>query len=453
MPNPVEFRGPAAAGKDQRAVVVAAVVVLAIALGLLRPWDALLSNPAPVTPAPLVAGSPTMAATAEASAAPTADPATLPFGVLPPSAATWSSLHWEALARTHPIASASIVASGPAGYLLVARGDDGTTPVWSSADGSTWSPVPFGMPDSVWPGTVVVGAAAGRDRTVMVAGLRTAGTCEPPAPCPPLLAGLDIWSSPDGHRWSPTHLDAIQTDAGGAPVGVAASGTTIVVLATASPPRAALSRVVVSSGGAPWRTLPDATLPATFEATDLGVLRGRFIATGRLAGSTGDTYAAVATSVDGTAWDVAALPAAPGVAVGQPPAVAWQVAAGSEAAVVTGALGGIGGDLWWRSADGRSWSLVDGFPPLGAQGCPPDTTACAPVADGFVVGDGTHLVAGGFADAEQAVSLWTSSDGIRWRRLGAPEGGPTGRLGGIMLLPGGVAVSADGAPWYGAASP
>jgi hypothetical protein len=105
-----------------------------------------------------------------------------------------------------------------------------------------------------------------------------------------------------------------------------------------------------------------------------------------------------------------------------------------------------GATLWWQSANGRDWQPLPNYPPLGPTTCTGE--GCGGQPNGTLVGDGERMVAlRGGADA----GVWTSSDGLAWRRLPVTGDLPGERATQAVLLPGGVLLSDGTTTWFGEA--
>ena len=167
----------------------------------------------------------------------------------------------------------------------------------------------------------------------------------------------------------------------------------------------------------------------------------------------GDHYGGVAfRSVDGDTWTgpyPLHLVSASGVVLAST-GLSWGatalVAARNGLIAVGTILATPGATLWWQSANGRDWRPLPTYPPLGPTGCTGE--GCGSGPNGTLVGDGHRMVAlRGGADA----AVWTSTDGLAWRRLSVTGDIPSEQAQQAVLLPGGVLLSDGTTSWFGEA--
>jgi hypothetical protein len=125
----------------------------------------------------------------------------------------------------------------------------------------------------------------------------------------------------------------------------------------------------------------------------------------------------------------------------------WSLVAGRDGLIATGGwVATPGGALWWQSLDGRRWRPLPTYPPLGPTTCTGE--GCGGQPNGTLVGDGHRMVAlRGGVDA----GVWTSFNGLAWRRLSVAGDLPSEQATQAVLLPGGVLLSDGTTTWFGEA--
>lgn len=462
MPDPTEFQGRPATSGVRSAALVAIVVIVFVALAVAKPWD---GPSTPPSPPPSVAGvvvasptAPTVATSASStpveSPSPTVAPVPFSLGASPVDGAPWGSITWRHLDSGSPIAHLASVVTWRGGWVAV--GDEGG-PVWTSTDGDVWQPLPAGTGTTFWPDNRVLAVAPGADGLVAI-------TISHPLACLPTDPGcvatpsvaLSAWSSPDARTWRvlpATGLPPLPRSADGP---LLAAGPRGLVLAWQVPTAlGSTTRITTSADGRTWRPVPETALPATFSITDLAVVGGRYVASGRLVDATGGARAALLGSPDGTAWSLLDLPDAT-ASPAERQTVVWRLIAAPAGMLAVGVTADTPGrELWWWSPDGRRWQVVRGYAPLGSSGFPPlgptrcPGQGCGNYPDGLVIGDGSRMVA---FRVTASPAAWTSSDGSSWREVAIGGDAPARSAGTALLLPGGVLlVEPDGA-WYGQAS-
>jgi len=376
--------------------------------------------------------------------------------VPPPAGATWTAIRWSALAPDDPLTLVRSILRWRGGFIAV--GWDGSgTPVWTSRDGAHWDPLPVDTADTFWPGLLVVGVAevpAGLVALTLLAGTydcRAATACPTYSPTLPLMT----WTSPDGRVWAPT--------SGAGPVisepvhwqraPLLASGPTGLVVASPTSP----TRVATSADGVHWRTVPASALPSGLQIGALAGTAQGVTAVGTLPLDPEHERAVALQSTDGATWSgpyvlldptASVMLASTGESWG-----ASDLVVGSDGLIAVGRFfATLGATLWWRSADGRTWQLLPGYPPLGPTTCIGE--GCGSQPDGSLVGDGGRMVAlRGGSDA----GVWASADGLVWRILAVSGDVPDAQAttAGVgnqpVLLPGGILVSDGTTTWFGEA--
>lgn len=457
--------------KERRAAALVGVLVLVlIGLAIVKPWVSLDDSAPPTTvaqadvsspvvsPASPVPASPSAASAGPAttSAAPTGAPAgpsavrtiaarPLPVSFTtspPPTSATWTGLDWRRLAPEDPLSLVTSVVPWRRGYLAVgSQTAPPATPVWTSGEGSRWTALPFNTSATFWPGMLVLGVAA-RDAD-LVAVTETVQYCA--GPCP-LVFELPVvsWTSTDGRRWTPHMLPQgwLASPEGRAPL--VAEGPAGLVVASGGPS----ARLATSADGAAWHLLPADRFPARFALDDLRGTATGYVAVGRWTTPDGGGDAAALWSRDGRTWPASpVLLSAPSAATDGPRSVLMSLAVGRDGII---AIGGDvlrpGGVTWWWSRDGRRWTTLPDFPPLGPTPC--IDVGCGGQPDGTLVADGRGMLAlRGGADT----SAWISTDGLAWRQLTMTGDLPGAQATLASLLPGGVLLSDGATTWLGEA--
>lgn len=434
------------------------LLVVGVGVAIAKPWGG-PAEPAPPSGLPqAVVASPTSspptiapqmpsAAPQTPSAAPPASVGPLfdAFTTLPPPAsATWTGLTWRRLAPDDPLSLVTSVVRWRGGYI--AHGWDGTgfprTPVWTSTDGARWDPVPFNTSSTFWPGTLVLAVAEVPGG--LVALTETAKDCGGASCSLVLVPPVVPWTSPDGREWTPHAPIDWLTNMTDFPPLVAAGPAGLV--AASSGPSA---HVATSADGIDWQSVPAGTLPATFWLDDLKGTGTGYVAVGREMTSATHPDAASLWSADGRHWSrtPTLLPTSPGSGSGVAAAV-MSLVVGRDGVVAVG-RGVTTPDptLWWQSPDGRRWTALPTFQPLG-----PTVTCtgewCGQQPNGTLVGDGQRMVA---VRSGTDGGAWTSTDGLTWNRLRLTGDVTTERATPATLLPGGVLFSDGTTSWYGEA--
>ena len=448
MSDADSFYGSPATGQGggrRATAVIAALLVGLVGLAIVKPWGRAALAPS----GPPIASSGWTASPAAASpvgeVAPEPAPGALPITFTAPltkASTEWTGLRWRRLAPGDPLALVTSVTPWKRGFVavgLIARTP--STPVWSSTDGTRWDALPFATGSSFWPGMGILGIAS--LPTGVVALGETVQYCGRPCPLAyelPVVA----WTSSDGRRWLPHVLppEWLASPSGRAPLF--AEGPSGLLVATTGPG----AHLAISTDGSRWRLTPDGTFPPAFGLTDLVGLSGGYVAVGSWKTRDARPEPATLWSGDGQTW-----PAAPTLL--PPPA---RMGSGIEAAVdsLVATRDGViaigreaatpGGSVWWRSRDGRHWTGIPDFAPLGRTPCP--NRACGPEPNGILAGDGTRFVA---LRSGTDAGAWVSTDGVRWQAL-AVTGDPTNaEASRASVVPGGVLLSDGTTTWFGQA--
>jgi hypothetical protein len=435
-------------GRDAGLIVLlAAFVVIAIA----KPWGGSVepspsAGPSAADALPPPPSLPTNAPE-EPSAAPSAVVAPLPVAFTtprPPSvSATWTGLRWRRLAPDDPLSILRSVTRWRGGFIAVGwQGVPPRTPIWTSADGRRWVPLISGTSATFWPGFAVLGVAEGP--TGLVAVTEAVEFCG--EPCVPTYVPLVVsWTSPDGRRWRPHPLfpaEWLATPNGSAPL--VAMGPPGLVVASSGP----AAHFATSTDGSHWSLLPAGAFPARFALNDLRYAAPGYVALGHWLTGDGVGDAATLWSADGRHWS--ATPTALPTSVPVGPLVGSAVASllvGRDGMVAVGRdVNSPGAALWWQSPDGRHWTALPEFPPLGPTTC--RGGFCALQSHGVLVGDGERLVV---VQGGDDGSAWVSSDGRSWKRLATTGDLPSADAYAATLLPGGVLLTNGPATWFGEA--
>ncbi len=467
MAEPAQFTGRAApGGRPRSAMVVGALIVASLGLAVAKPWEQPRPSPPPSAAVAVPSVTPTGGGTLPIQAPPTPTPVfplRIPFTLRPPPAtgAPWTDIRWQHVDATHPLAHFGTALRWAGGYASL--GDDGMggTRLWTSPDGHAWNPIGSGTATTFWPGVHVESVAPLGRRLLAVTSLPAPLSPANPPSSDPASAGPSApqsvvfasWLSEDGSAWQmrggpiltqPTRLSG--------PVLVAGSGDHAVIGwdAWPEPGGETSGHLAVTADGASWQPLPASALPSGFQVTALvAAPGGGFLAAGKSVADGLASAALLRSDATGQAWTPVALPQDLAFEAGARANVVWRlvVAAGGVLAIGDSSAR----ELWWWSADGRRWTAVPGFDPVGASGCPGSSQGCGAYADGMVAGDCGRAVAVGGAVGHAALTAWVSADARHWRRLGSLGVVPRDRPSGIMLLPGGIVLLGSTGAWYGEA--
>lgn len=409
------------------------------------------ASPAIATPtaASPITASPTPAPSATATPVPSTAGGPRPgvtTPVPPAEDVAWTSLSFAPLAAADPVASIRSMARFQGGFVAVgapATNHDGSarTPVWTSTDGGTWTPLD---PAVLGPSTAVL--ALGPLGNAIVAITATADTTQCGVdedncynPAPPLQA----WTSTDGATWRAHAVPGSFKANIESPV-LAAIGNGGIAVAEFNDPDWSTT---VSTDAQAWSDPARDPFGKDAGLTRLAALRDGFVAIG---GTGGDEHgSAVAwSSPDGTAWQAHKLPVAkvtPGV--------------GTSADGIDGAGGGLlvtgstfeapGQELWWSSADGAAWSRRGTYAPLGVWNGEGEGTGLIP--NGSVSADGERILA---MRRDGGTAAWQSVDGGTWQPLPVTGLAATGKndwpVFGLEVFPAGVVVDdGDGHAFFG----
>ena len=416
-------------------VLVALLAVAFVGVALAKPWT---TGPT----RPVGSASPGAAPVASAAAVPRVDAISL--SIPPATTAAWTGIRWRELAPDEPLNLIQSVVAWRGGFA--ALGFDATsatapTPLWTSTDGATWEPVPVGAATTFQPGVQVISIAA--TRSGLVALTSPGAQCDGYELCewfgPPVMA----WTSSDGERWAARAAPALGTAATWR--GAALAGGPAGLLAVSMGTHA---EVASSLDGAAWEASSVVTLPTDVA---VGVLQGTptgYVLAGTTAPRGADAGPGTLWSADGRDWRLgSATPGGgPDGAVVDGPALRT-LAAGHDGIVARVVLADDPSvERWWRSADGRSWQSIAGFP----AGDPASVGSTTGAAESMAIaGDGERIVA--VRDGPDG-GTWVSTDGASWTGLQSEGAPPDGRPSRIVLLPGGILVSNGATAWYGTAS-
>ncbi len=444
MTDGTSFHGaPTTRGRrDGPFVLVVALVVAGIALAIAKPWGNAGGPTVPSAPGAALASPPGPSAAASADGLRTYVPVPAPGGFSAPAgsgSSTWSGLAWQRLAPGDLFALVRTEVT--AGGTSVAIGDipgSTSTMVWSSTDGTHWQPVDSNTPTTFWPNLSLIALATVKGRFVAISEMNDYLLRD----LPPVIA----WASDDGRTWAPSPtlpVDPLSSPAGS--TAIVASGPNGLLVATSG----LGARLATSSNGSDWDVAPARAFPADFALADLEGSGSGFVAVGSWTKGSGPDQAAALWSADGRTWPKGPtlLPTA-AQRSGKPTfSNAVTLTVGDQGMIATGIGGALGSALWWQSADGRHWQGLPGFPPVGPTSC--GGPNCRPQPNGTLFGDGHRLVAlrGGTAGAG-----WVSTDGQGWQRLSFSGDLPDAQATQATLLPGGVMLSNGTTTWFGQAT-
>lgn len=328
----------------------------------------------------------------------------------------------------------------------VVTGETSATPVWVSTDGGSWSRL---GPDRLGPATIVLGI--GETAQGLVAVTLQGGEDACPyerAACPMLSAPLQAWTSQDGLAWTAHPGPRLELVEGCEGCGI---DPPVVVFGPAGLlVMAGYVEGAISRDGVSWELLPNDTLPSSLNAGGVVGLGSGFagVASRPVTIDGTRTRKPIAiTSSDARSWTMHRIPVRDFNA--HAGAGANRLVAGPGGLIAMGATGGAPGfALWWSSTDGREWTELAGYPPLGAWVGEGQGNGSTP--NGTLIGNGDRMLAYR-GNAPQAA--WTSFDGVSWVPL-TIEGGPsrweTSQNPDLVLTPVGVlGLGRDGAVWFG----
>lgn len=436
---------------DRRFALLAAVLVLGfIGVAIAKPWDSPARTTTPTPPASQVAA--VTSGVAPGSPAPPADAGTVAAPVpgtfdtaSPPVSASWTGLRWRRLEPEDPLVLVDAAVAWRDGFIALgsaasstASGQPGWASLWTSADGAHWELLPAETATTLWPGLIVVGAAATGGSIVLVTEPIIVDGCDPEPICPP---GVMAWTTPDGRTWEAGDGSALGalSDVDGRRFLAAGSGG-LVVVSGGSPADVALSADGLTWAARPAGTMPLALAVGALIGTATGYVAGGALTTGPDAGK-----AATSRSSDGRTWTKPQpLPGASGP--GDPSAVE-RLVTGADGLLAVGPSGSVPGlTAWWQSSDGMHWAQLDAMSPPGSTAC--SAWPCTGRPDGVLAGNGRRMVAvRGGADG----GAWISADGAHWRPMRMEGDAPTAPGTRATLLPGGVLLSDGTTSWFGEA--
>jgi hypothetical protein len=385
----------------------------------------------------------------------TSDASTFRLGA--PVDDVWARVEWQQLGPQQALSQVQRVVRWPGGFLALGSDHAGGTPLWSSADGQAWDPVPFGTADGFWPGLRVRAAAPMNDALWAEAAVPiSTSTSRSPDPQPIVVMP---WSSGDGHAWQPVANSRVPIPLGVDGSVLLASSPTRLVLAWNELTLEGTSRAQIwwSADGAAWQQVPLESLPVGFEVFGLAPSPGgAFLVAGRSTRA-GTTSAVLLRSQTGDSWTPLTLPTDQLADSRTKISVVSAVYPAGNGMLAVGAVDDLPGqELWWASFDGVRWASIPAFWPLGLRPCPANSEAstvasagCGAFPNGVVASDGQRIVA---LRADGAGGGWTSSDGRDWQQFDAGQGPNPTSIDGLVVLPGGLLTNAGGAIWYGQAT-
>ncbi|HEX7496392.1 MAG TPA: hypothetical protein VF349_07140, partial [Candidatus Limnocylindrales bacterium] len=332
---------------------------------------------------------------------------------VPPKLAAAATISWHSTHVAVQLTLGPLLAtSGGRLYVLGTAGSLGSrsNPIWSSADGTTWEPLPVSGIDSDFVARAAIGDAS--DGLIVVGELTPSESVVP-----------QIWYAPDGHTFMKAQVDVSNLASGsGAGAGeiVAVAANSGHLVAFGDHDFVSLDKSVGeiraldawrSADGKSWARvdLPDSS---GYQARSLTAWSGGFAA---LASQAKDPEYALWTSPDGLAWRKAG--SVPAFGVASILALAGRlVVVGSKADTSLGMV-----PASWSSADGASWT--ESTAPVSGYGAMFD--AAAVVQGGIVAIGASHVgttqgLSGASASLPPLVppSSWISNDGSSWRPTG-----------------------------------
>ncbi len=449
-PGPV-FRGPPNADgtHDRRlAAIVTVLIVGFVGVAVTKPWGSAIP-PAPSTAPSGVAVAPQASIPTIAPVIPGGDPPSA--AILMPSVfetpgpavgTAWTGLRWSRLAPNDPLDLVATVRHWAGGYIAIGwEGLPPKTPVWTSRDGRRWDLLPSATSSTFWPDQVVADVAGIPGGLVAIT--EAAQYCVEPCQLSfqqPAVA----WTSATARTWSPHAMPRGWLPASSRRPPLVTGGPAGLVAASTGP----RARIATSLDGSHWKLLPSGAFPARFALNDLRSASNGYVAVGHWMNGDGMGAAASLWSPDGRHWpgSPALLPTARSVGPVVGSVVgSLAIAEGGMVAIGRG-LTSPGAVLWWSSRDGRHWSALPSFPPVGPTTCVGE--ACGRQPGGTLAADGRSIVAlRGGRDA----AAWVSTDGRSWRRLTVSGQLPDLDANAATLLPTGVLLTNGPTTWFGQA--
>ena len=393
--------GTIANGRDQHRWHFAVGIRLARALLVMLTLVAAVGLAAATLPHNRAAGP---AASAMPSAAPASVEPTLtatspsPLPHTPrPAASVWSRVQFGGMAPGPLIIAGSklVLVTNPA----TATGGAHPT-LWSSSDGTTWQRLAdsavSGAPGN---GSVRILGLGSKDGGLVAVGAHMNADAT--------AAVAEAWTSPDGKTWTQAVVagaaDATMNLVYAGPHDFVAIGTGRYSLRAN---RTAGIAVWTSPDGARWTRLPESEVPAGVAIASVAAGAGRYVAVGQAIAPGGSPTAdesPVWTSADGVHYAMLTKAGSPPPDAGLLDVI-WTgstfVAVGSEQT---------SGASVWESPDGLTWHSTE-LPAVGAVQAR-GSAICRGTAGFFAVGT--------IADASGNLggAAWTSPDGQGWTRL------------------------------------
>jgi hypothetical protein len=453
------YRGsPRPAGARDRHVAGLVVILVAMFVGVavLKPWGGPATPASSAGPSFLDGAPATSPARSPAIGTPTDGPSDGPTtGIDPlpvafttalaPGPSAWTALHWRRLALDDPLGLIVSIQRWSRGFVAIGSVEaPPASPVWTSGDGMRWDPLVFGTSTTFWPGLAILGVAERATR--LVALTETIEYCGEPC-APTYELPVVSWTSTDGRSWTPHLLPQgwLAGPSGQRPLF--AGGPAGLVVASPGP----AARVATSADGVDWRLVSANAFPAGFVLDGLTGTTAGYVAVGRWTTSGTLGSAAALWSTDGRRWarTPTFLPTSSRVGSGvgsTEGSAAVSLLVGPEGIVALGRDPATAATIWWHSPDGRRWSALPDFPPLGPSTC--GGYGCGLDPDGALVGDGQRFVAlrGG-----PAAAAWVSGDGRSWDAVAMTGDIPTADATRATLLPAGVLLTDGSTTWWGAA--
>ena len=440
------------------ASTIALLAVLAIACDSSPVPSTAITAPSPsrvaAVPSPTAPPTASPEPSSDAATSPPPQPTATPAQPSTPSTG-WSRIRWRELAADDPLATAKLVAPWRGGYVAVDRhlastGPSSHSQVSISSDGSSWTELPA---DTFGSNAAVISVAPSRDGVVALTLDLGDDFCDEPPDalaCHRLFGPLESWTSNDGMSWVAHPVPDVRIPK----VLIGQDGDYPILEPGVAPLLLVRSNGrwrAKSDDGAVWQPLPAGSQPRRSAIEAAAATAGGYIGVGNAGFGTGAIGAFRVTSTDGRHWTTTPIRANCGTIGASTLAAA--LTSGTDGMIAQGfesSESGAGRWAWCSSRDGRRWRAVEGYPPLGAWDGRDECHDSCP--NGFLVGDGAHLIAYG-GDATQAA--WSSTDGLTWTPLAVRGSEPLRRRSGrypliMQLLPMGLLAQANsGRAWVG----